>query len=110
GINDYEAAARETLEIVDRLLGEPACVGQRFPQAALQKRVRGEIGVRDRRSAGFCHDARRGSATGVEMFERQRSGFARGGDQKIARDKRVNIRVDAQSDNVHGGGKLVAWL
>ena len=37
----------------------------------------------------------------MEMFERQRSGLARGGDQKIARGKRVSIRVDAQRGNVH---------
>ncbi len=32
------------------------------------------------------------------MFERQRAGFARGGNQEIARGKRVSVRVDAQRD------------
>ena len=65
-IDDDEAAARKALEIVDGLLGEPACVGQRFLQAALQKRIGGEIGVRDRRSAGLRHDAGGGSAPGLK--------------------------------------------
>ncbi len=99
-IDDDETAALEALEIVGCLLGKPAGVGQRFPQAALQKRVRGEIGVRHRRSAGFGHDPGRSSAPDTKRFERQRSGFARGRDQKIARGTRVNIRVDAQSGNV----------
>src|ERR1700734_4506368 len=36
----------------------------------------------------------------MEIFERYRSGLARGGDQKIARGKRVSVRIDAQRGNV----------
>ncbi len=99
----------KTLEIVDGLLREPACVGQRLPQAALEQRIGGEIGVRHRRAASLCHDVGGGSGSRIEIFERQRSGLARGEDQEIARGKRVNVRIDAQG-NVHRGVRFAAWL
>jgi hypothetical protein len=95
-VDDDEAAAGEALEIVVGFFRKPPRLRQRLSQAALEQRIGGEIRVRNWRAAGFRLDMGGGSGSRSEIFERQRSGLARGEHQEIARGERVNVRIDAQ--------------
>ena len=68
-VDHEETSARQPLEIVDGLLREPTRLRQRLPQAALQQRIGGEIGVRHRRAADFRFDLRGGARSQPEIFE-----------------------------------------
>ena len=84
-------APREARGVVRRLLRQPAGVGKRVAETALEKGVGREIGLGHRRTAGLRLDRGRGLAARTEKGERRLAGLARGGDEEIARGERVPI-------------------